>query len=87
MIRTICGHEVIWTAYNGAEAVAQCRNMIPDLLVMKLDMPEMDGVEATRQIMARTPCPILLLACTPEDPVAGISRAMGLGAVDVLHLV
>ena len=46
-------HEVTWVAHEGAEAVALCVQHTPDLVLMDLIMPGMNGVEATRQIMAR----------------------------------
>ena len=45
-------HQVIWIARDGAEAVALCAKATPDLVLMDLLMPGMDGVEATRRIMA-----------------------------------
>jgi two-component system response regulator WspF len=77
-------HEVIWVAGDGAEAVAKCAEQRPDVVLMDLIMPVMDGVEATRQIMARTPCAIVVVTVNSQQSVNRVFEAMGHGAVDVV---
>ncbi|MGX5830181.1 chemotaxis-specific protein-glutamate methyltransferase CheB [Mesorhizobium sp. 43Arga] len=79
-------HQVAWMATNGREAVEACRRDRPDLILMDLAMPEMDGVEATRRIMAETPCSILLVTASIEANVAGVYEAMGHGALDAVDI-
>ena len=43
---------VVGQAINGVEAVAKARQLLPDIILMDLQMPEMDGVEAINRIMA-----------------------------------
>lgn len=77
-------HQLVWAARDGAEAVRRCAEDLPDLVLMDLIMPDMDGVEATRQIMARTPCAILLVSAYAGTQTGKIFEAMGAGALDVV---
>ncbi len=77
-------HEVIWVAYGGAQAVQFCAENRPDLILMDLVMPEMDGVETTRLIMKSTPCAILIVTASPEQNTSQVFRALGAGALDVV---
>jgi two-component system response regulator WspF len=76
-------HEVVWVARTGKEAVRMCAENRPDLVLMDLNMPELDGVEATRQIMQHSPCAILIVTAQPQDNVSQVFRALGAGALDV----
>jgi two-component system response regulator WspF len=77
-------HQVVWVAANGQEAVERCAEFTPDLILMDLIMPVMDGVEATRQIMASTPCAIVIVTVDREQNVRRVFEAMGHGALDVV---
>ncbi|WP_288374436.1 chemotaxis response regulator protein-glutamate methylesterase [uncultured Pseudomonas sp.] len=77
-------HEVIWVANNGVEAVHKCAEQTPDLILMDLIMPVMDGVEATRRIMAETPCAIVIVTVDRKQNVHRVFEAMGHGALDVV---
>ncbi len=76
-------HQVLWIARTGLEAVRMCAENRPDLVLMDLNMPELDGVEATRQIMEKSPCAILVVTGKPEDNVSQVFKALGAGALDV----
>lgn len=78
-------HDVVWTAHNGIEAVERCARNRPDLILMDLIMPEMDGVEATRRIMRDTPCPILIVTASVNQNSAIVFEAMGAGALDAVN--
>lgn len=78
-------HTVAWTARDGAEAVRLCAGDRPDLILMDLIMPVMGGVEATRRIMAATPCPILVVTATVSGNAGRVFEALGAGAIDAVN--
>ncbi len=43
-------YEVIWCAKNGAEAIMHCNHSVPDLILMDINLPGMDGYEALKQL-------------------------------------
>jgi two-component system response regulator WspF len=77
-------HAVTWVARDGAEAVAFCARETPDVVLMDLVMPGTDGVEATRRIMAATPCAILIVTVSVGANAARVFDAMGYGAIDAV---
>ncbi|MGP0173468.1 chemotaxis response regulator protein-glutamate methylesterase [Pseudomonas sp. NCHU5208] len=77
-------YQVIWVADNGEEAVRRCQEDRPDLLLMDMLMPGMDGVQATRLIMQDTPCAILIVTSDVERNMTQVFDAMGAGALDVV---
>ncbi|HSU55598.1 MAG TPA: chemotaxis response regulator protein-glutamate methylesterase [Candidatus Dormibacteraeota bacterium] len=79
------GHQLAWVALDGEEAVRRCAEDTPDLILMDLIMPRMDGVEATRQIMAKSPCAIVIVTANVSDNTSKVFEAMGAGALDAVN--
>lgn len=79
-------HEVAWIARDGADAVARCQSDPPDLVLMDLFMPGLDGVESTRQIMTQTPCAVMVVTAEVEEHIGKVFEAMGAGAIDAVRL-
>jgi two-component system response regulator WspF len=77
-------NRVVWIAKSGAEAVKLCATETPDLILMDIVMPEMDGVETTRRIMASSPCAILIVTGSMQMTARPIFEAMGHGALDAI---
>ncbi|HPL81997.1 MAG TPA: response regulator transcription factor, partial [Anaerolineaceae bacterium] len=75
--------EVIGEASNGYEAIQIAQNLLPDVILMDLLMPGMDGVEATRQIKAKLPdTEVIVLTSYHEDE--NIFPAIRAGALSYL---
>lgn len=76
---------VAGVANNGKEAVDLVSRLKPDIITMDMDMPVIDGLEATKQIMASTPTPILIVASTVyKAGMEKVFKAISQGALDVI---
>lgn len=84
VVRSVPDYEVAWIAMDGESAVQQCAADVPDLILMDLMMPRMDGAEATRLIMQRSPCAILVVTATVGGHAGKVFEAMGFGALDAV---
>ena len=76
------GHEVVAEARDGQEAVALAAEHAPDLIVMDVRMPHMDGIEAAREISRARPVPIVMLTAYAEADL--VARASDAGAFGYL---
>lgn len=77
-------HCVIWVAEDGAQAVASCQENTPDLVLMDLVMPGMNGMQATQEIMRSSPTAILAVTASVDKNCSLAFGAMGAGALDVI---
>jgi len=78
--------QVVGTARNGAEAIRLAKRLKPDVIAMDVHMPEMDGLEATRQIMTEIPCPIVIVSASILKSERNLTfDALKSGALSVLE--
>jgi two-component system chemotaxis response regulator CheB len=82
IIRTDPKMEVIGQAKDGREAVTMAASLQPDVMTMDINMPRMDGLEATQQIMTQNPRPIVIVSSESREGAASTLRALELGAID-----
>ena len=75
--------QVVGQAADGAEAIALTAELVPDVILMDLRMPGLDGVEATRRISARPDAPRVVVLTT-YDTDGDILRAVEAGAIGYL---
>jgi chemotaxis response regulator CheB len=77
-------YRVLWCAKSGPEAVRLCHENTPELVLMDLIMPGMNGVQATREIMRASPTAILVVTASVSGNCGLAFEAMGAGALDVI---
>lgn len=76
------GHVVVAEVENGKQAVEAARVHKPDVMIMDIKMPEMDGIEAAKQILNEAPCAILFLSSFNEQEL--LEQASEAGALAYL---
>lgn len=76
------GHEVVAEARDGVEAVALAREHEPELAVMDVKMPNLDGIEAAKRILEERPIPIVMLTAYGQEELVG--RAVEAGVFGYL---
>ena len=74
--------EVAGHAKDGREALTLAASLQPDVITMDINMPRMDGLEATQHIMAQNPRPIVIVSSESRQGAASTLRALELGAID-----
>ena len=74
--------QVIGHAKDGREAVALNESLKPDVITMDINMPHMDGLQATAQIMTTNPRPIVIVSSESREGASGTLKALELGAIE-----
>lgn len=72
-----CGHEVVAEGTNGVEALALCKKHKPDIILMDVKMPELDGIKAARQIGFHHEAPVVLLTSYSQQDLIDKARDSG----------
>ncbi len=74
--------EVAGQAKDGHEAVSMAESLKPDVITMDINMPHMDGLQATEHIMSQNPRPIVVVSSESREGAASTLVALELGAID-----
>src|SRR5882762_247197 len=74
--------QVVGNAKDGREAVALAESLKPDVITMDINMPHVDGLEATAEIMTTNPRPIVIVSSDSREGAASTLRALELGAIE-----
>jgi two-component system, chemotaxis family, protein-glutamate methylesterase/glutaminase len=74
--------QVVGQAKDGREAVAMAESLKPDVVTMDINMPHMDGLQATAQIMTTNPRPIVVVSSESKEGASSTLKALELGAIE-----
>ncbi len=76
--------QVVGEAKDGREGVALTASLKPDVITMDVEMPVMDGITAVKEIMARTPTPIMMFSSLTYEGANSTFKALEAGAIDFM---
>src|SRR5580693_5274406 len=74
--------QVVGQAKDGREAVTLAESLKPDVITMDINMPHVDGLQATAQIMTTNPRPIVIVSSESREGADSTLKALELGAID-----
>ena len=74
--------QVVGSAKDGRQAVSMAESLKPDVISMDINMPHVDGLQATAEIMTRNPRPIVIVSSESREGAASTLRALELGAIE-----
>ncbi|EDL63964.1 protein-glutamate methylesterase/protein-glutamine glutaminase [Bacillus sp. SG-1] len=76
--------EVVATARNGKDALEKIEKFKPDVVTLDVEMPVMNGIEALKAIMEKSPLPVIMLSSTTKEGAENTILAMNYGAIDFI---
>ncbi|MBO6258517.1 MAG: chemotaxis response regulator protein-glutamate methylesterase [Succinivibrio sp.] len=76
--------EVVGEAKDGKEGVAMAAQLRPNVITMDVEMPVMDGITAVKEIMAKSPTPILMFSSLTHEGAQATFKALEAGAIDFM---
>ena len=76
--------EVVGTARDGKDAVAQVKALKPNVVTMDVEMPVMSGLEALGEIMRTCPVPVVMVSTTTQEGAETTFKALAMGCVDFI---
>src|SRR6202030_734842 len=74
--------QVVGHAKDGREAIALAESLKPDVITMDINMPHVDGLQATAHIMTTNPRPIVIVSSESREGAASTLKALELGAIE-----
>lgn len=76
--------KVIATASDGRDGVAKALQLKPDVITLDVEMPVMNGIQALKEIVAKTSIPVIMVSAVTEDGAKTTMEALEIGAVDFI---
>jgi two-component system, chemotaxis family, protein-glutamate methylesterase/glutaminase len=84
LLSTACDIEIIGTASDPYYAGEKIANEVPDVIMLDIEMPRMDGLTFLRKIMEQHPIPVIICSSLADDGSDSVIKALQYGAVDVI---
>jgi len=77
--------EIIATASDPYDAANKLRSVVPDVIILDIEMPRMDGLTFLRKLMSQHPLPVIICSSKAEEGSDNVFQAMQFGAVDIIQ--